>query len=231
MNIFKLTTRLLTLLIIVGYQVSASDKQDLNFLSDKAKKLYSQGKLTELTTLKEDGHFGPKLIFSNFYKLLEKDKQIKKLDYTGVKIGDNLLTLYYLKKNTTLKVLKLNHPDLSDGSGISSRYNPSAGIKYLAELIEKNETLETIEMNFNYLPDGGMKIISESLKKNKNLQTLSLEGNYIEEEGKKYLYDAVRYRYFEYGHILNLNLDNQDSDLKNDFPEFKNALVNIKKFL
>lgn len=232
----NLNLKLFGLLFSITGSLIASNMSvdNLSVLSDSAKKLYANGELKTLTTLKKDNHFKakkPALSMNEFKEFIKNDKQIEKLDYSFSSIDDVIILLDAIKVNKSLKSVKLNNPFISDGSYPFYYYDSMAASKYLSKVIDKNEIIEVIEMNFNYINDEGAKSISESLMNNKTLKSISLKGNYITEKGKKDLYKSISYRYLKYGNILDLNLELQNNDLKDDFQEFIVALVNMKKFL
>ena len=56
---------------------------------------------------------------------------------------------------------------------------------YLSNMLEKNVTLNYLDLRANHITDHGIEILSSSLKKNNTLRFLDLRSNKITPNGKK----------------------------------------------
>ncbi|CAI9262810.1 unnamed protein product [Lactuca saligna] len=73
-----------------------------------------------------------------------------------------------LQSNISLKVLNLSRNNIRDEG--------AKGAKAIAELLKKNSTLRTIELNNNLIDYSGFSGLAEALLENKSLNSLYLKG-------------------------------------------------------
>ena len=107
------------------------------------------------------------------YKVIEQSTDLEEL-----RLMDNELTLANGKlataiaKNTTIKVLDLQHNNIS-----------YQGIKLLADTLKENKTITHLSLGNNNIGDEGAEYIADMLAGNKSLQWIGLGNNNIGDKG------------------------------------------------
>ncbi|KAI3660997.1 hypothetical protein MP638_004773 [Amoeboaphelidium occidentale] len=116
-------------------------------------------------------------------KALSTNECIQTLDFTGNRMGDDLIIKLAatLRSNTALQSLELW------GNAISPE-----GAKALAEALIKNTALLQLSLGSNDIGDEGAEAFAEALKINAKLQHLDLSHNKISHQGAKYLAEAMK---------------------------------------
>jgi Ran GTPase-activating protein (RanGAP) involved in mRNA processing and transport len=140
-----------------------------NYLGKFNSGLESFKSLKKNETLKElylNSNFLQPKELENLIQFLEENKTLEKLDISNNHLQFQNLSHYYLQKNTSMLVLKL------DDCGIKSKDQT-----ILLESLERNQTLVSLSMKCSKMDDFEMTefpLMYESIKQNNHLEELKL---------------------------------------------------------
>jgi hypothetical protein len=119
--------------------------------------------------------------FENLSSLLSKNKFIKELYFCSLNLKNKLIHLAkMLEANHNIKKLILNniHPELSD-------------ILLLSDALQKNDTLNYLEISNNLVNDKAISSLSKVIRENIYITELILYNNLITEIGAKELLESI----------------------------------------
>ncbi len=144
-----------------------------------------QAKLNEY---RETDHLNTKLYYCatsrsyalQFFEILGTNTTVTSINLTGDK-RTNLLVKALARNN----ILTLKHFVWHNCIG-------DEGAKALAEALETNATLTSINLTENNIGDEGAKALAEGLKTNATLTSINLGGNNIGDEGAKALAEVLK---------------------------------------
>jgi len=70
--------------------------------------------------------------------------------------------------------------------------NSIKAVKFIAEALDINQSLTTLNLDHNPISDEGAKLIAEALKSNQSLTTLNLSDNSIGDKGAQFIAEALK---------------------------------------
>ena len=130
-----------------------------------------------------------------------------KLDSCGMGADGVSSILEALTQNKTLKTISLSNND------IKTKNNKKIAIA-LSKLLEKNTTLQNLDLSSNGIDDSGVIALASGLAKNKTLVTLNLDANVIEIDGAKALIEALKTNNtLEKLYLKNYDLNDKEASL------------------